>query len=502
MKLKNLLLMAAVVFLQLMSAQNADSKVAVSLYGGLNQYKGELGNGLKDFKKLYPLGALSFSTYVSRSFDLGVQGSYGKYGYEQNDANKFLGHKYEAFMYLDYKLANGYLFSEKSFISPFLTAGIGLAGYKAVSGNNINTFPMDLITPVGVGLKFNISPNFGITYRFLYAFTNHDEHDGIRTGGSNDFLGSNNDGYAEHLLGLTIALGTPKDSDKDGVPDKKDKCPNTPAGVQVNADGCPLDRDGDGVPDYLDKCPDVPGLARFDGCPDSDGDGIPDSVDKCPNTPAGVRVDADGCPVDTDGDGVPDYLDKCPNVAGLANFDGCPDSDGDGVPDHLDKCPDTPTGVKVDTNGCPLDTDGDGIPDYLDKCPTVPGIPENKGCPEVQKEVITIFKQALQGIQFDFNKSTIKRTSYGILDKVVKVMNDNPAYNLQINGHTDSQGNDAYNQKLSEERAASVKQYLVNKGIDPARLTPQGFGETQPVASNNTAKGRYLNRRVEFKVLF
>ena len=127
---------------------------------------------------------------------------------------------------------------------------------------------------------------------------------------------------------------------------------------------------------------------------DSDGDGVPDSRDMCPNTPLGVKVDANGCPLDSDGDGVPDYLDKCPNTPTGVKVDaeGCPlDSDGDGVPDYLDKCPNTPAGVKVDANGCPLDSDGDGVPDYLDKCPNTPmGTQvDSVGCP-IKKETVVI----------------------------------------------------------------------------------------------------------------
>jgi OOP family OmpA-OmpF porin len=119
---------------------------------------------------------------------------------------------------------------------------------------------------------------------------------------------------------------------------------------------------------------------------DSDGDGVPDSRDMCPDTPPGVKVDADGCPLDSDKDGIPDYLDKCPDTpAGVkVDADGCPlDSDKDGVPDYLDKCPNTPIGVKVDQNGCPLDSDGDGVPDYLDKCSKTPaGVKvDQNGCP-------------------------------------------------------------------------------------------------------------------------
>jgi len=115
---------------------------------------------------------------------------------------------------------------------------------------------------------------------------------------------------------------------------------------------------------------------------DTDMDGVSDNKDKCPNTPTGVAVDENGCPVDTDGDGVADYLDDCPTVAGLTSLKGCPDTDGDGVADKNDNCPDTPKGWKVDVNGCPLDQDKDGVADAIDKCPDTPdGIDVDKnGC--------------------------------------------------------------------------------------------------------------------------
>ena len=504
MKLRNLLLVALVALSQLIVAQTEDSKFAVGLFGGKNEYNGDKGNALFNINQFENnwLGALSLSTYISPSFNLGVQGSAGKYSFYKNFTTSesgdkiksydFKGNKFEGFMYLDYKLNNGYILSKESKLAPFLTAGIGLAGYSQDKDKNINPFATDLIVPVGAGLKYQLSEKFALQYKYLYFFTNHDEHDNMRKTGSNDI-------YAEHLLGVVLSLGADKDTDKDGVKDKKDQCPNTPKGVKVDANGCPLDRDNDGVADYQDNCPDVAGLAKFNGCPDTDNDGIQDSEDQCPNTPAGVKVDAKGCPVDSDGDGVADYLDKCPNVAGLAKFDGCPDTDGDGIQDSKDTCP-TVAGL-AQFNGCP-DTDGDGIPDNLDKCPTVAGIAENKGCPAVKEETKKLFAQALQGIQFETAKDVIRTKSFSILDKVVKVMNENPEYNLEINGHTDSQGNDAYNQTLSDKRAAAVKKYLTDKGIDAARLTSSGFGESKPVADNATAAGRAKNRRVEFKVNF
>ncbi|MEI6554876.1 MAG: DUF5723 family protein [Paludibacter sp.] len=334
--------------------------------------------------------------------------------------------------------------------------------------------------------------------------------------------------------------GCPIDSDGDGIPDYLDKCPNTPPEAKnfIDKDGCPLDADGDGVPDYMDECPDTPkdaiGFVDKKGCTlDSDGDGIPDNLDKCPNTPAEAKdlVDKTGCLVDTDGDGVPDFLDLCPNspsiAKGFVDKNGCTlDSDGDGIPDYLDKCPETPLEAHgmVDASGCPRDTDGDGVPDYLDKCPTIQGTVRNNGCPEakieVKPEVIpeikpeviplpkveinknlkVLFEKALQGIQFDAARYSIKPESYIILDQIAEALIDNQGYNIEIQGHTNSIGSHESNMLLSQKRAQAVLTYLVSKGVDAKRMNSVGFGDTLPVASNKTPEGRALNRRVEFSV--
>ena len=309
-----------------------------------------------------------------------------------------------------------------------------------------------------------------------------------------------------------------KDSDKDGVADRKDKCPNTPKEAigMIDKTGCPMDTDGDGVPDYLDKCPNTPkeayGKVDAAGCPlDTDKDGVPDYLDKCPDTPKEAigHVDKDGCPLDSDGDGVPDYLDKCPNTPkeaiGMIDKTGCPmDTDGDGVPDYLDKCPNTPKAAAgmVDKNGCPKDTDGDGIFDYLDKCPNIPGTKENKGCPEVKKEVKALFKKALQGIQFATGKNDIKPVSFNLLNQIAVMLIANPTYIIEIQGHTDNVGKPANNLILSDKRAEAVKNYLINVRVDASRLSSRGYGDTKPVTSNATPKGKALNRRVEFVVTF
>jgi hypothetical protein len=197
---------------------------------------------------------------------------------------------------------------------------------------------------------------------------------------------------------------------------------------------------------------------------DADCDGVPDPIDECPGTPLGVTVDARGCPLDSDGDGVPDYLDECP---------------------------DTPRGLKVDSRGCPPDSDGDGVPDDLDKCPGTP-----KGA-RVDNEGCWVIDEAF----FDFDKRDIKPRFYPIFDEVTEVLTNNPSLKIVIEGHTDNIGTKAYNQKLSKERAEAVKRYLIKKGIKSERLRTAGYGFSMPKASNETAEGRAINRRVKLEPL-
>lgn len=465
--------------------QNADQKWSIGLFGGKTEYKGDIGNGFFKYQPFYQLGGLAINHYLNPSFDIGIQGETGAYGFMKPYVRSFLSDKTDGSLLLRYKLNNGYIFKEDAIIAPYLTGGFGFAGF---SGSRTKEGELDGILPLGGGIKVNLSHTVALQYQLLYNLTNGDNRDLVVAG--------KNDKFIAHTLGLIFSFGSPKDADKDGVADKLDKCPGTPEGVKVTLNGCPVDGDNDGIADYLDKCPSVAGIAAFTGCPDSDGDGVQDSQDKCLDVKGLASLD--GCP-DSDGDGITDANDKCPNVKGLAAFSGCPDTDGDGITDSEDRCPNV-KGPK-ELKGCP-DGDNDGIADIDDKCPTVYGIVANKGCPEIKEETKEVFTKALTGILFETGKDVIKSSSFQILNNIVTILNENPAYNLNIDGHTDAVGDDARNLDLSQRRADAVKKYLVDNGINASRLTAEGYGEAMPVADNKTSAGRAKNRRVEFKVIF
>lgn len=252
------------------------------------------------------------------------------------------------------------------------------------------------------------------------------------------------------------------------------------------------DYDSDGIYGAYDKCPNEPedfdGFEDGDGCPDldNDGDGIPDDVDRCDNTPDGVPVGPDGCPDN--------------------------DLDGDGIPNDRDECPEDPEDIDrfEDTDGCPdVDNDGDGIPDTSDTCPNEPetfnDFLDDDGCPDDPSDKVHLSRDRIiitEQVYFETAKAVIKTESYPILDAVAEVLKQNPQVEkIRVEGHTDSRGDDDYNMELSNERAASVMKYLLDKGIAENRLESIGYGEEQPIADNETAKGRSLNRRVEFTIV-
>lgn len=287
------------------------------------------------------------------------------------------------------------------------------------------------------------------------------------------------------------------DRDGDKIVDKDDACPDLAGVIAFN--GCP-DRDNDSIIDPKDDCPDEAGLAAFNGCPDKDGDGIKDSEDACPDV-AGPLANQ-GCP-DTDNDGLFDFVDNCPTEAGPKENNGCPwpDTDGDGLIDKDDDCPNLAGPAK--NKGCPyIDTDGDGILDKDDDCPTVKGVPENKGCPKIEVAEQEILNTAFENLEFNTGNAIIKDVSYASLNELAALLIKKKEWKLQISGHTDNVGDAQKNLVLSKQRAEAVKAYLIAKGVEASRLNTLFFGETQPVATNDTAEGRQKNRRVEMTVVF
>lgn len=231
------------------------------------------------------------------------------------------------------------------------------------------------------------------------------------------------------------------------------------------------DADNDGVSGDADECPNQSGLVKYHGCPipDSDDDGVNDENDQCPNAPGPIKYH--GCPVpDSDKDGINDELDKCPKEKGLDRYQGCP------IPD----------------------TDKDGINDEEDNCPTVAGIMGNHGCANLQP----LIDRFTSNLKFASGKTILNKQLLTSLDSIVLVMNVYPNMSLAIGGHTDNTGSLKINQKLSEQRAMVVSNYLLKKGITIKRLTTAGYADTKPIGDNKTIQGRAMNRRTDVIVLY
>ncbi len=277
----------------------------------------------------------------------------------------------------------------------------------------------------------------------------------------------NNTGLAEFRLGLLFRFGKTKDSDFDGIPDKKDLAPTLPEDFDgfEDEDGAPdLDNDGDGIPDIRDKAPNA--AEDMDGFQDDDG--VPD--------------------LDNDGDGIPDVRDGAPNLP--EDFDGFQDEDG--VPD--------------------LDNDGDGIPDVKDECPnepeTVNGYEDSDGCPDekpVEKAaveesgvIMTVGQRIiLPAVQFASGSAALNQAAQDAIKSVIVTLKQKPALKVEIRGYTDSIGNAASNLALSQRRADAVKRLMVNSDIAADRINAVGYGQANPIASNQTTSGRAQNRRIE-----
>ena len=400
--------------------------------------------GPSDLNILPAVSRLSVGRYIGKGFSAELSGSLNKiekgYGYDKDLDNKVDQSFWAVNLAAQYHLNT--LWSGARWFDPYAQVG---GGYAAI--DNEGKFR----TLVGGGANFWFTDNIGLNLQTAYHPTMKSE---------------STENYFQHALGITIKFGK-QDRDNDGVADKDDKCPDVAGKPELN--GCP-DADGDGITDAEDSCPDVFGLKEFNGCPDTDGDGIADKDD------------------------------ECPEVAGKPELKGCPDADNDGIADKDDKCPQQ-AGPK-ENNGCPWpDRGGDGVLDKDDECPEEAGPASNKGCPEVTQEVQTQLNSFAKTILFDVGKSTIRPESATVLNNIVNVLNKYKNSKFSVEGYTDTSGNKDKNQRLSEDRAYSVKAYLVDKGINPARLSAKGFGPEKPIASRKTKKGRELNRRVEINLV-
>ena len=386
------------------------------------------------------INTIGISRYGNEKFNFGLRGTLNQISRMGDERSRMSPKRLASLdVLVDYKLGDAFKFCN---MEPYLEGGTGYTWFGNQKSLTMNG---------GAGLKVPVSEKVSINLNSAYKHAFNDMQD-LRP-------------HFQHSVSVAVNFGG-KDSDRDGIYDQYDDCPEEPGLPAFN--GCP-DNDGDGIENSKDSCPDTPGLVEFDGCPDSDGDGTPDTKDACVNEPGSVEMN--GCP-DADGDGVANNVDSCVDVAGPA-----------------------------ENNGCPWpDSDGDTVLDKDDKCPNVAGLVSNMGCPQPSKAIMEELNAVGAKVPFQLNKADLGIMVTTVLDIVAGIMEKYPNTNFIIEGHTDTSGPKAFNQKLSEQRASSVKEYLVKKGISAERLSAVGYGEDRPSTSNQTRKGRVSNRRVEFKV--
>jgi OOP family OmpA-OmpF porin len=322
-------------------------------------------------------------------------------------------------------------------IGPVIPLAKAGIGYEYMSDTYGTENTNSPFIDAGVGAKIPFTESMALKLEAIYM---------------NKYNDSDFDNNLMITAGLNIAFGkqqeAPKevdgDDDGDGVLNSSDKCPTTAVGVEVDSDGCKIDGD-------------------------DDNDGVLNSIDECPTTPAGEKVDAKGCKIDGD-------------------------DDNDGVPNSIDECPTTEAGVQVDAKGCMLDGDDDkdGVLNSMDKCPNTPANVESVNADGCMKEINL-------HVKFENASAVVDESYMDYINEAVNFLNEQPSYNVEIIGYTDSVGSTKNNKKLSQKRADAVKEVLVQKGIAEDRITATGMGEANPIADNATAEGRAQNRRIEAK---
>jgi outer membrane protein OmpA-like peptidoglycan-associated protein len=442
-----------------LSASAASAGVEIGVTGGLHVFNDDNELGVADEPEAPSLAnSALFGLRLGFTFGsiVGIEGEVGYIPTEPRDrvldiqALTYRGH-----LILQFRKWN----PENRFI-PFILGGAGAFQVLDSEDTSVIDEDIDEVGYAGIGAKILLDGGWG-----------------IRVDGRTLFPPSSRDDFAtvdfEALLSIYKEFGR--------EPKKEAPPPPPPA---------PLDADGDGLNDDVDQCPqeaeDKDGFEDENGCPDNDNDadGVADGADKCPTEAEDKDAfqDEDGCPdADNDADGLVDGTDKCPLEA--EDKDSFQDEDG---------CPD-------------LDNDGDGVPDANDKCidtlETKNGYQDSDGCPDEIPAQVKRFTGVIKGITFKTKSAEILKPSFKTIDGAVKVLQEYTELKLEIQGHTDDVGDDAFNLDLSQQRAESVKAYFVSKGIDEGRITAKGYGETNPVDPRKTKAARAKNRRVEFKLV-
>ena len=393
-------------------------------------------NAEESEKTSYRLPTLSLSRYVFNNFSIGIN-------YSENDINVSNEDLY--YYSLDGILKYNFP-SESKFLgvdtNPYLYAGYGLSNFGesdiSLASKNTSYGPS-----FGAGIDFQISKNIALNTGISYKSLNE----------------KNAYSNLQHVVGIKFNFGK-GDSDGDGVPDKKDQCPDLPGLSELS--GCP-DSDGDGISDLTDQCPNRPGLNSMNGCPDSDGDGFSDLTDPCPNS---AGIDGEPCP-DSDGDGLNDNLDNCPDVAG-------PESNG----------------------GCKLaDIDNDGVPNINDNCPNEAGDKDFGGCPKIPTS-LSNFLNNYSEFFFDFDSYELNQNQISNIYDLSKILDQYDYIKVNIDGHASSEGKPDYNLQLSQNRSNTIKNTLIENGIQDSRLNTRAFGEHNPGYPEIPLSERKKNRRV------
>ena len=398
---------------------------------------------------------------TTNKFLPGIGISFAKNSLAESENNLLLEEYKASFFKLGLKGIVSFPIGEK--IIPFAKAGVSYSFMDSktngiTNSDNQNSVIFDLNT----GLMIPVNERINFNLEAGVHFNRNDLIDNIEIGKYNDF-------YFSVLAGFSINFYLKKDTDKDQILDSEDQCPETA-------------EDFDGFEDE-DGCPDL----------DNDFDNIRDSFDECPNEAEDFDgfEDEDGCPdYDNDGDGIPDSLDQCMNEAedydGFEDEDGCPDydNDGDGILDVDDNCPDEPETLNnfEDEDGCPdvaPETEEERIRD------------QNRNRPEAPAQFY------IHGaLTFLPDETNIRREAYGELNRIASVIKSYPGTRWRIEAHMDTAGDEDEIQRISDLRANSVLDYLLEQGISPSRLEAVGVGSQFPIADNATEYGRMRNRRI------